>query len=248
MLTKEANARDNKAVRSAKRDEEMPEKRTYSDPLTQRRKPVGFRGLSQHERFLATGIEPTIQEEDLDHQGTVGKQELQLIVEELGKQNAGRPRTSWRLRRSNLSTKKRSFTGSSPDQIQGLGTSNLSNLIVKTVSHTSTSTNAASKISLVGLQDESNTSCHGQITVIPLGTSLELQQDRIQRLFEDDLHQKRLELKREKSRSHQNHSHVLQSVNAGGPRRMAEDLESRIKRLNDRITTLLKKRPGSVSA
>lgn len=215
----------------------------HEDTLTPPHKNKRLSVLDECEEDLEDGRKDTMYEEDWDItflQSIIDNQALGQDIEQLGHKDPRTTRNSWKKRFSKSSHTANTCLGSSPTWSEKHDVPSLDRTIVKTVSHTAIFTNEPPIVYQHGPVDYKSASLDEPITISPLSTSLALERERIQRLFEDDLHQKRLELRREKYASPQ-YSHVIHGSNDGGLRRMAGDFDSRIKTLNDRITKLLMK-------
>ncbi|QDS69309.1 hypothetical protein FKW77_002921 [Venturia effusa] len=113
---------------------------------------------------------------------------------------------------------------------------------VKTGGHTALVTYGPPSPHQHSWEDARDANMNESISYFPLNTSLEPGRERIQRLFEDDLHRKGLEMTRKKHDVHHNRFQILQGF--GEIRRTAVAFEYRFKRLNGRVTTLLSKHVG----
>lgn len=216
---------------------------SHEDTLPPPHKNKRLSVLDECEEDLEDGRKDTMYEEDWDitfFQSIIDNQTLGQDIEQFDHKDPRTTRNSWKKQFSNSSLMANTCLGSSPTQSEKHDIPRLDRTIVKTVSHRALFTNEPPIVYQHGPEDYRSASLDEPITISPLSTSLELERERIQRLFEDDLHQKRLEMRREKYASPQ-HSHVIHTANDGGLRRMAGDFESRIRTLNDRITKLLMK-------
>lgn len=222
----------------------------HRNTLNQQHKHVRFRVFGEHDQELCRGRKHWIYDEDLGEtcfQGAVDKHAIQHVVEQLDKEKARKKRFSWRRRYSTSSLSKYTFLNSSSGDSSS-GTSSPGNVNTSNIDHTRAAVeiDKIQRLFQIDLQDQRHAIRAGRPAFAPLSSSPE--RERIQRLFEDDLHQKRLELKRERYIVLQNHSNSLQIVKEWGMKRIAEGLKSRIKRLNDRITALLRRKSKGIKA
>lgn len=167
-----------------------------------------------------------------------GKQRLEQGFQPCGQEIPTR-RSSWKTRFSKSNLRINTSLG----QTQNHDIPVQDKIIVKTVSHTATLEDEPLLSHEYGREDLRDTSIGETTAITPLDTSLELERERIQRLFEHDLHQKRLELRRMRpgKRASPEYSHLLHILNDTGLRRMAGGVECRMRTMNAKITALLVK-------
>lgn len=213
------------------------------DTPTQPHKNKRLSVLDECEEDVESGRKDAMYGEDWDiafFQSVNGNQALEHDVEQLCPKDSMTKRNSWKKRLSDSNLRINTCLASSSSKPETFDRPSLDKTIIKTVSHTAIFTNKTPIVYQRSPEEYMGASLDKTIATTPLSASLELERERIQRLFEDDLHQKRMELRREKYASPR-HSNVLHCPDAGGLRRRAGDFESRIRTLNDRITILLMK-------
>lgn len=219
---------------------------SYENPVPLPHQNKRLSVLDECEEDAEIGRRDTTYEGSWEHTGLPSVTGEHAFMPEIGSslQRCPAKRTSWKNRISNSKLKVNPSFIPSLRRTEEQDTPDLDRTIVKTISHTSTVTYGYPTLHRNGYEDDENSSLHGSFTKTSVRTSLDLERERIQRLFEDDLHQKRLELKKMKYDVDRGRFHISQGD--GEMRRKAVDVGCRIRRLNDRITTLISKHSGCI--
>lgn len=216
--------------------------------LDQPHKHVRFQVFGEHDQELDGGQQQQIYKGELGDtyfRGVVKKQVIQHVVEQLDKEKVKWKNVSWSKRSRNSSPSECTFLNSSSSGSNS-DTSSPADVNTSGSSHTRTCADifGIQRLFQIDLRVHRHAVRTGQSTNEPLSSSPE--QERIQRLFEDDLHRKKLDLKRRRYLALQNYSDFSRILREWGMKRITEEFTSRIKSLNDRVTTLSRRRSGTI--
>ncbi|KAE9971970.1 hypothetical protein EG328_005290 [Venturia inaequalis] len=194
--------------------------------------------LDECEEEVESGRRDTMFGEDWDNtflQSVISTQALEQLFESSGPKIPTR-RNSWKDRFSSSNLRSKTPVG----QTENLDIPTSDRTIIKTVTHTAISEYETPALHQHGTKDFRVDNVDETATFTPLNTSLALERERMKELFDDDLHEKRLELIRE-NYALPDHNHVLYRLNDMGLRRMAGGFQYRMKTLNNKFTSLLMK-------
>lgn len=194
--------------------------------------------LDECEEEVESDRRDTMYEEEWDEtvlQSIVGMHALETSFEPTGLQNSTRC-NSWKNRLNSSSAR----SNTSLSRIESHDIPTLDRAILKTVTHTATFEHKTPASHQHGTEDFPVNNVDETATSTPLCISFELERERMRKLFDDDLHQKRLELIREKYALPE-HSHVFQGANDSGLRRMTGGFQYRMKTWNNSFMALFTK-------
>jgi hypothetical protein len=224
--------------------------RVSQHSLNQQPKHVHFKIFSEHNHDLGRGRKHWNYEDDLKEtyfQGVVTKQAIQRVVEQLDKEKARKNSLSSKSRYNASSLSKYTLFNSSSGGSSS-GASSPDNVNTNNDNYTTTAAELIriERLFQIDLRDQRHAFRTGRSTIVPLSSTLE--RERVQRLLDDDLHRKKLELKRARYLSLRNHSKSSRILKEWDMTRIVEVFKSRIKRLNDRIMALLGRKAGDMES
>ncbi|TID27096.1 hypothetical protein E6O75_ATG01589 [Venturia nashicola] len=208
---------------------------SHNDTATRPQKHRRLSVLDECEEEVESERRDTMYEEVWDDsilQSVIDMQALDSYLEPFG-QKTSMKRNSWKNRFSSSSL----TINTSPGQTGNLDSPISDRAIIKTVTHTTVSQRETPTSHHQGTEDSWKEIIDKKPTNTTFSTCLELERERISQLFDDDLHQTRLMLIREKYVLPE-HRHVFRGSNDSGLRLIAGNIQYRIRILNHKFTSL----------